>query len=140
MFLSFSLAWQKAFDFKGKTTRRDFWLYQLVDFVLVISLVICRAVLINLTYFAMPFDRSQSTLNFQILSIINSTFSICYLLFILGNLIVEFSIIVRRLRDASIHWLWIFINVIPFFGNLYFLYLLCQPSKISKSSGESNSF
>ena len=38
------------------------------------------------------------------------------------------SITVRRLRDAGKELTWIFINLIPFVGGFWFIYLLCQPS------------
>ena len=38
MVKSFISAWKKAFDFKGKSSRKDFWLYQLATFF--ISLLI----------------------------------------------------------------------------------------------------
>ena len=46
----------------------------------------------------------------------------------IGN-IVNISISVRRLRDLGKRWGWIFIQLIPFLGFLYFMFLMSLPTK-----------
>ena len=80
----------------------------------------------SLQYYAF-FDTDYSFLN-TIFAVISQTISIVSILYSLGNLIVVLSIWVRRLNDISKKWTWIFIQIIPILGSIYFIYLMCQPS------------
>ena len=126
MIQSFLLAWKNAFVFKGKTSRKDFWFFQLASFILFLILTFAQNLLVSLQYYAF-FDTDYSFLN-TIFAVISQTISIVSILYSLGNLIVVLSIWVRRLNDISKKWTWIFIQIIPILGSIYFIYLMCQPS------------
>ena len=131
MIKSFITAWKKAFDFKGKTSRKDFWFYQLVSFLLFLALNVTQNIVTNLQYAALG-DVGNETYSIfaEIFAIIGQLISIFSFLLILGSIIVQFSISVRRLRDIQKKWTWIFIQLIPIFGWLYFeLYLMTRPSR-----------
>ena len=125
MIQSFLLAWKNAFVFKGKTSRKDFWFFQLASFILFLILNIAQNLLFNLQY---AFLTSDFSLLSEIFAVIGQTISIVSFFYILGNFIVELSISVRRLNDISKKWAWIFIQIIPIIGSIYFIYLMCQPS------------
>ena len=125
MIQSFLLAWKNAFVFKGKTSRKDFWFFQLASFILFLILNIAQNLLVNLQY---AFLTSDFSLLSEIFAVIGQTISIVYFFYILGNFIVGLSISVRRLNDISKKWAWIFIQIIPILGSIYFIYLMCQPS------------
>ena len=125
MIQSFLLAWKNAFVFKGKTSRKDFWFFQLASFILFLILNISQNLLVNLQY---AFLTSDFSLLSEIFAVIGQTISIVSFFYILGNFIVELSISVRRLNDISKKWAWIFIQIIPIIGSIYFIYLMCQPS------------
>ena len=125
MFQSFLLAWKNAFVFKGKTSRKDFWFFQLASFILFLILNIAQNLLVNLQY---AFLTSDFSLLSEIFAVIGQTISIVSFFYILGNFIVGLSISVRRLNDISKKWAWIFIQIIPILGSIYFIYLMCQPS------------
>ena len=125
MIQSFLLAWKNAFVFKGKTSRKDFWFFQLASFILFLILNIAQNLLVNLQY---AFLTSDFSLLSTIFAVIGQTISIVSFFYILGNFIVELSISVRRLNDISKKWAWIFIQIIPILGSIYFIYLMCQPS------------
>ena len=124
MIQSFLLAWKNAFVFKGKTSRKDFWFFQLASFILFLILNIAQNLLVNLQYVFLTSDYSLST----IFAVIGQTISLISFFYILGNFIVGLSISVRRLNDISKKWAWIFIQIIPILGSIYFIYLMCQPS------------
>tara|TARA_S200000501_G_scaffold173190_1_gene163131 strand:+ start:517 stop:1530 length:1014 start_codon:yes stop_codon:yes gene_type:complete len=131
MINSFITAWKKAFDIKGKTSRKDFWFYQLVSFLLFLALNVTQNIVTNLQYAALG-DVGNETYSIfaEIFAIIGQLISIFSFLLILGSIIVQFSISVRRLRDIQKKWTWIFIQLIPIFGWLYFeLYLMTRPSR-----------
>ncbi len=125
MFQSFLLAWKNAFVFEGKTSRKDFWFFQLASFILFLILNIAQNLLVNLQY---AFLTSDFSLLSEIFAVIGQTISIVSFFYILGNFIVGLSISVRRLNDISKKWAWIFIQIIPILGSIYFIYLMCQPS------------
>ena len=125
MIQSFLLAWKNAFVFKGKTSRKDFWFFQLASFILYLILNIAQNLLVNLQY---VFFTSDFSLLSTIFAVIGQTISIVSFFYILGNFIVGLSISVRRLNDISKKWTWIFIQIIPILGSIYFIYLMCQPS------------
>ena len=52
-------------------------------------------------------------------------------LYSLASLIPGLALTVRRLNDAGKYWAWIFINMIPFAGQIIFIIMLCKPSKDS---------
>mgnify|MGYP001264429343 FL=1 len=130
MIQSFLLAWKNAFVFKGKTSRKDFWFFQLASFILFLILNIAQNLLVNLQYAFLPSDSvvSDFSLLSEIFAVIGQTISIVSFFYILGNFIVGLSISVRRLNDISKKWAWIFIQIIPILGSIYFIYLMCQPS------------
>ncbi len=130
MIQSFLLAWKNAFVFKGKTSRKDFWFFQLASFILFLILNIAQNLLVNLQYAFLSSDSvvSDFSLLSEIFAVIGQTISIVSFFYILGNFIVGLSISVRRLNDISKKWAWIFIQIIPILGSIYFIYLMCQPS------------
>ena len=125
MIQSFLLAWKNAFVFEGKTSRKDFWFFQLASFILFLISNIAQNLLVNLQY---AFLTSDFSLLSEIFAVIGQTISIVSFFYILGNFIVGLSISVRRLNDISKKWAWIFIQIIPILGSIYFIYLMCQPS------------
>ena len=137
MIQSFLLAWKNAFVFTGRTSRKDFWFYQLASIILSITLNITQNLLTNLQYASLPSDSlvNDFSLLSEIFAVLSQTIQIISFFYLLGSLIVSLSIQVRRLNDISKKWVWIFIQIIPILGSIYFIYLMCQPS-ISANSQE----
>ena len=135
MIQSFLLAWKNAFVFTGRTSRKDFWFYQLASIILSITLNITQNLLTNLQYASLPSDSLVN--DFSLLSVIFAVFSQIILIisffYLLGSLIVGLSIQVRRLNDISKKWVWIFIQIIPILGSIYYIYLMSQPSIAANS-------
>ena len=105
---AFTTAWRKSFTYGGKATRAEYWWFYLID------LLVNIAVVIGLN------SSSSNPILFFI-------FSLGWL-YAVASIFPSISITVRRLRDIGKKWTWIFINLIPFIGGLWFIYLLCQPS------------
>ena len=95
--------WTKAFDFRGRSTRHDYWWAALAN-------LLVSYVLLALGAF------------------ISEAFSGLYYLYIFAALIPGLSLCIRRVNDAGKGWTWIFINLIPIVGAIWFLVILCQPS------------
>ena len=97
----------RAFDFKGKTRRRDFWLTLLVMFIL------------NFLFVGLPvglyvFYEINSS-SYQVASLISLSKDISYLSWIIAivNLIPSLSIQVRRLNDIGKDRGWVLLSFVP---------------------------
>ena len=102
--------WIKAFDFKGVSTRSQFWWSYLAT---------------NILYFLLSIIAGIGS---AINEYLGALLGLVLLLFILGLIIPSISISIRRTNDAGKAWPWIFINLVPFVGSIYYIVLLCQPS------------
>ena len=103
-FKAYQEFWIKATDFKGKTTRSDWWWVQLANFII--------------SFFTISIFLR--TFGFNIYGII------C--------IIPQIAIDIRRLRDFGKDWKWIFINLIPILGwIIWFIWLGFGKSGIGKS-------
>ena len=102
--------WTKGFDFEGRSTRSDYWFAVLANFLVYILIVILTGLAVSIS------------------DPLGGFFGIIYLLFTLGQMIPSLSLSIRRVRDMGKGWQWIFINLIPIVGGIWFIILLCQPS------------
>jgi uncharacterized membrane protein YhaH (DUF805 family) len=99
---SFKSAWQRSFDFEGRSRRPAYWWFTLANFIVSLGLIL--------------------------FSQISNIFGWIYSIYALVVLVPTLSLSVRRLRDAGKHWAWVFITLIPLAGPIWFIYLMCQPT------------
>jgi len=92
--------WTRAFDYKGISSRSDYWL----------------AVLAN------------AIVGGIIGAFTGGVESPIYIIFFLASMVAGLSMNVRRVRDMGKTWQWIFITLIPLVGPIWFIVLTCQPS------------
>lgn len=92
--------WKNYANFTGKTSRRGYWMWYLLNFLVTTLLSAISSFL--------PALRVLPTL------------------YALAILIPSLAIAVRRLRDAGKGWGWLFINLIPLIGQIIWLVLLCK--------------
>jgi len=97
----FKAFWQNYVNFSDRTTRRGYWMAFL--FLLIANIIV--GAIVGITG----------------LTILTGIWGFVYLLPLL-------AIWIRRLRDAGMHWAWIFINIIPVIGWIAFIVFLCRPS------------
>ena len=107
---SYKTFWKKAFNFNGRSTRKEYWWAYLANTIIYFLLFI--------------FASISSTIN----ETLGLLFDTIYVLYSLGQFIPSISIIIRRVRDMGKGWQWIFINLIPFVGPIWFIIILCRPS------------
>ena len=94
--------WTRAFDFSGRSNRGDYW------WAILATLIVAYLLLA--------------------LSSVAKVFMAIYILYFFAGIIPGLSLTVRRVRDAGKGWQWIFINLIPIVGAIWFLVILCQAS------------
>ena len=102
--------WKKAFDFKGTSSRREYWIVVLVNFLIYMGLIF-------LSKFSLAFYN-------------------LFILYFYLQVIPNISIQIRRARDAGKKWFMILINFIPFLGSIYWIYILILPSYNKHKSQE----
>ena len=100
----------KYAQFKGRANRTEFWLYVLVYFVLGTVSFLLLNVFIGLNTFRMIF----------------MTF---YIILMLVLLIPGLALSVRRMHDIGKSGSWVFINLIPIVGSVWFLVLAVTKSE-----------
>ena len=102
-------------DFTGRSTRSDFWWVWLMNSILFLPLYIF--------WFQMALKDAGGTDPILGVAII-SVYMILAIVLFTPSLAVK----VRRLRDAGIHWAFIFLYFVPM-GGIALLVLLAMPTK-----------
>ena len=114
--------WLKAFDFKSKISRKDYWLTILASFIvsfiieIILRVVFEYEVIIDYTNFIVTRVAADPGL------LINDIWT--YL-----NIIPSLSMAIRRLHDINRSGFWVLIALVPVIGWIWLLILLIKPSK-----------
>ena len=102
-------------DFTGRSTRSDFWWGWLMNNVFCIPLYII--------YFQMILNDGKEVDPISGVAILS-----LYIILFMVLFIPSLALKVRRLRDAGIHWAFIFLYFVPM-GGIALLVLLATPTK-----------
>lgn len=92
-------------NFEGRARRKEYWMYMLAQFILILALIIVSAI----------FYAISNTLGGLIYGIIG--------LLSLALIIPTLAVTVRRLHDTNKSGWFILVSLIPFVGGIYLLYL-----------------
>ncbi|HBI1962320.1 TPA: DUF805 domain-containing protein [Enterococcus faecalis] len=113
MFTNYKKFWQNSFNYTGRATRKEYWLVALMNVLIAVGFGILIGVASAL--------NDSGTI---IVSLIGVLVAYCLLVFI-----PSISISVRRLRDAGLHWAFIFFTFVPYIGSIVLMVLYCLPTK-----------
>ena len=103
-------AYKRYFDFKGRASRSEYWLFFLCVFLqAVIAMVVDR----------MVFGASMASPT--------GIYGPTYALVVLANLIPSLSAGFRRLHDTNRSAWWMLIGLIPLLGGIVLLVFYCLP-------------
>lgn len=94
-------AWQRSFDYAGRSNRGDYWWFVLANFIVLF-----------------------------VLNLLGSLIGFLYVianLYLLAQFVPHLPLAIRRLRDAGKDWQWIFVSI-TIIGALWVLYLHTLPS------------
>ena len=103
-------------EFNGRCKRKDYWMFMLVNFLIISTSLSIGLVLLIITL---------KTIFAYIIMILISILSILYSAFILFPIL---SISVRRLHDQDRSGLFLLFNFIPWLGNLALIILMALPA------------
>ena len=126
MFRAYKKFWKGYVDFKGRSTRSDYWLnvlaqclvYLLFSFLLILIMILGGD---SSTYTSDPYSFQMILVYIVVLGIG---------VYALASLVPSIAIIVRRLRDAGYHWALIFLSLIPYLCGFIIFILTLQPTKV----------
>ena len=109
---AFISAWQRSFDYEGRSPRPEYWWFVLANNILFLVLFV--------------FGLSVPAL--------------ARLAFLYGfaSIVPSLPLTIRRLRDAGRHWAWLFISLVPFIGGIWLLVLLVLSSSSNSGSRRSS--
>lgn len=99
---AFTSAWERSFDFSGRSTRGEYWWFTLANFIVLVA--------VNLA------------------SLLGRFFYAIATVYMIAAFIPSLSLTIRRLRDAGKHWAWLFVAAVPVIGTIWIIWLLVQPS------------
>ncbi len=105
---AFKQFWIQYADFSSKTSRAHFWLAFFWNSLISLPLWVFYIVA------SLSHQNAQETLNFSAVHSKTGLWALAFLAFFYFLILVPSqAICVRRLRDAGIHWSWIFLNLGP---------------------------
>lgn len=122
--------WTRYFDF---TTRKDFWLAEIIHLIIYFILTIPIFTVLYAIYSSgnIPAQLPTSGNIALIFAGIGGLYG-------LATLIPEIAICVRRIRDAGFPWALIFIGVIPYIGTLISIILFLLPTNFYHFKNKNN--
>ena len=123
MLKSYLSAWKKPFDFKGKSTRKEYWQFLILNSI-IISFLVLVGVLVG----------SASVYSFPVA--ISTTLYLIGLLLIFGSFWIALPLTVRRIRDVGMSWKWIFFVSVPYIGGVFVLIFLTRSSMLAIDGNE----
>ena len=117
MLKNYFFAWKKAFNFKGKSTRKEYWQFLILNSIFLVSFLLIR-LLDFANYFSFP----------RVISI--PLYLLGFMLFF-GSTWISLPLTVRRIRDVGMSWKWIFLFSVPYISAIFVAIFLTRSSIIS---------
>lgn len=108
----FVLFWERAFDYKGYSSRSEFWWG--VQGNAIIMFILLALLVISLTCFTPQIN------NFSVIMIL------LFSLFCLVELLPSVTLIIRRMHDIGRSGYFIFVLFIPIIGYIWYIYLVTR--------------
>ena len=125
MLKSYLSAWGRPFDFKGKSTRKEYWQF-----------LIFNAIILGFAALTGVFGAAYKDSFPVIISGAFYLISILGLLLIFGSLWIALPLTVRRIRDVGMSWKWIFFVSLPYLGGFFVLIFLTRSSIVVINENE----
>ena len=117
MLKSYLSAWKKPFNFKGKSTRKEYWQFLILNAIILGFLVLIGVLLGSAADYSFPVA-------------ISTTLYLIGLLLIFGSFWISLPLTVRRIRDVGMSWKWIFFVSLPYIGSVFVQIFLTRSSMV----------
>ncbi|MBE9855095.1 DUF805 domain-containing protein [Enterococcus faecalis] len=113
MITNYKQFWKNSFHYKGRVTRKVYWSVMLINIFISFGLGLIIGIVCAL-------NPSEAVI-------------IClvelFIVYCMAVLFPPLSMSIRRLRDAGIHWGFIFLYFIPTIGSILLTILYCLPTQ-----------
>ena len=129
MLTSYISAWKRPFDFKGKSTRKEYWQFVILNSIITVISYLLFISAIALTNGVNSSFSAAISIPMYIISSIG-------LLLFFGSIWVALPLTVRRIRDVGMSWKWIFLVSVPYIGSAFVVIFLTRSSIISIDGNE----
>ena len=113
MIISYANGWAKTIDINGRTNRKEFWAFVLIDLFFLFN-----------SYFALEYVLSNQVHS----QLQNYLAYFCILIFLILGWFPRLTILIRRIRDTGRNMIWIFWYLFPIVGWLVLIILTLQPT------------
>ena len=113
MIISYANGWAKTIDINGRTNRKEFWAFVLIDLFFLFN-----------SYFALEYVLSNQVHS----QLQNYLAYFCILIFLILGWFPRLTILIRRIRDTGRNIIWIFWYLFPIVGWLVLIILTLQPT------------
>ena len=113
-----TMPWRRAFDFSGRSTRREYWIF-------VGTFYAGLFIMLFLLGLILPFIKPQAESPMS--STLGILITLPFLIFTLAAMIVGLSAAVRRLHDHDKSGWFILLSAIPLIGWFFFLIMMLTP-------------
>lgn len=110
----FKLFWVRAFDYKGRTSRSEFWWGVLGNAIIMVALIIL--LVISLTCFK------------PVINPFSKVMIAAFALFCVVEMLPSITLIIRRMHDIGRSGYYLFVLFIPIVGFIWYIYLVTRPS------------
>ena len=114
LYEGFKLFWIRTFDYKGRTSRPEFWWGVLGNSIIMVALIIL--LVISLTCLKTPINPFSKIM------------IALFALFCIVELLPSVTLIIRRMHDIGKSGFYIFVLFIPLVGYVWYIYLVTRPS------------
>lgn len=132
MIRAYKSYWKNYFNFKERTSRKDYWLVVLMNFIVTFALFFIIGFIMGLLGKEMPALSATATyeeiMTFY-MEFLKSPVGILTIIWSLANLIPGIAIVVRRLHDANFSGWFYLLVFIPYIGSIILIIFMLLPSK-----------
>lgn len=104
------LPYRRYFDFEGRSRRSEFWMFALLQFLVVLALVVVA--------YGAERNNDEPTAT-------ASVFWALFGVYLLATLIPSLAVQVRRFHDMNMSGWWVLLNLIPYIGGLIVYVMFC---------------
>ena len=110
------LAWKRMFDFRGRSRRKEYWLFALFHLI-----VLC---IFGFAVGVIPYTPGQGP--YTVAAIFRAGVLILLGLYFLGSCIVNLSLLIRRLHDINATGWWALVVFVPMGSLVLFIFTLIK--------------
>lgn len=101
--------WKQYADFSGRARRKEYWIFSLINYIIIFFLYILQIVMIESTLWLI--------------------FPIIFFLYAVAVLLPGLAVSIRRLHDIGKSGWWYLIYLIPIIGAIWLTVLMCLDSE-----------